>query len=290
MFKQRKKFLMLGAFIFSVAIALPALAASQRFGGGQPPQGGTKMNGGDFTIPAAAITACESSSEKATCSFTSTGSDGTSKTIEGTCIKNPKDTSVLACMPTAKGNDEKRQEPKEMGSLTIPTAAIAACSSAAENATCSFASTGSDGTSKTIDGTCIKNPKDTSTLFCASSIKDKKDTSEKVEAMKARKATEISNIESRVEKIITFLDSENIDTAEITANLETFKTKAEALLSAFDTYISALKTDESSTSDATKLAVSDARAKLKTAKDVLKDFYVATLRTSINNAIEKISE
>ena len=289
--EQENRFLMLGIFIFSVAVMLPIAVFAQQFDGAKPPRGAMGMGGGDFTISDAAINACSDSSENSTCSFTDTDKNGTSNTVGGTCMKNPKDQSKLACMPKPKDRNENNgREPKDMGNFIVSDKSVSACSDSSENSTCSFTDTDKNGTSNTVGGTCIKNPKNTEELFCAPSVKNKKDTSEKATAMKKREAAEISNIESRVEKIVAFLESEDIDTTEITENLETFKTKAETLLSAFDKYISALEADENDASDSTKLAVSNARAKLKSAKDALRDFYSSTLRTSINSAIEKINE
>jgi hypothetical protein len=286
-------FLVIGTGILCSKVFF-AEASSTGGPGGMPPQGGPQGNSGgpgngkgNFTIPTAAITACSSSSEKATCSFSTTDSSGTSKTMSGTCIKNPKDTTELACMPTPKDNNGQGDNGKQMeaGSFSIPTESVAACSSSSEKATCSFSTTGSSGVSKTMSGTCMKNPKDTTELFCAPAKKDGTDvTSDTVATAterKSQRSENITKIESRIEKIITFLESQNVDITTIESNFDAFKEKADDLLAAFDTYIAALGGTDTA-------IISSARENVRSASNAMMDYFNSTLRKSIDDALSQL--
>lgn len=107
--------------------------------------------------------------------------------------------------------------------------------------------------------------------------------------MRAEKEQQFIQAESRVEKIIEFLKSKSIDTAEIESNLEVFKTKATAVLGAFDGYVQALNNSKTDTSETASVAVQNAQTQIKTTVTDLVDSY-GTLRNSLSAAIEKITQ
>jgi hypothetical protein len=139
---------------------------------------------------------------------------------------------------------------------------------------------------KSGDATPVK-PKDTiDTTQIASDIDAK---IERVTRMRAERERQFIQAESRVEKIIEFLKSKSIDTTEIESNLEIFKTKATAVLSAFDVYAQALANSKTDTSETASAAVQSAQTQIKTTVTDLISSY-GTLRNSLSAAIEKITQ
>jgi len=112
---------------------------------------------------------------------------------------------------------------------------------------------------------------------------------ERATRMRAEKEQQFIQAESRVEKIIEFLKSKSIDTTEIESNLEIFKTKATAVLSAFDEYIQALNNSKTNTSETASAAVQSTQTQIKTTVTDLVSSY-GTLRNSLSAAIEKITQ
>ncbi|MFZ2985667.1 MAG: hypothetical protein WA083_03020, partial [Candidatus Moraniibacteriota bacterium] len=88
---------------------------------------------------------------------------------------------------------------------------------------------------------------------------------ERATRMRAEKEQQLIQAESRVEKIIEFLKSKSIDTAEIESNLEILKTKATAVLNSFDAYAQALTNSKSDTSETATIGVQSAKEQIKTA-------------------------
>jgi hypothetical protein len=139
---------------------------------------------------------------------------------------------------------------------------------------------------KSGDATPVK-PNDTiDTTQIASDIDAK---IERATRMRAEKEQQFIQAESRVEKIIEFLKSKSIDTTEIESNLEILKTKATAVLSAFDAYAQALVNSKTDTSETASTAVQSAQTQIKTTMTDLVDTY-GTLRNSLSAAIEKITQ
>lgn len=111
----------------------------------------------------------------------------------------------------------------------------------------------------------------------------------RAQRMKEQKENQFSRIEKRVEKIIEFLKSKDVDTTEIETSLGTFKEKAEAVLGAFDTYIQFLensKTDTTITADILK----EKRAEIKNLIKELTSFYRDALREKIKNSLDKLEQ
>ncbi len=112
---------------------------------------------------------------------------------------------------------------------------------------------------------------------------------ERVIRMQAEKEQQFIQAESRIEKIIEFLKSKSIDTAETESNLEIFKTKAAAVSSSFDAYAQALSNSKTDTSETASAAVQSAQAQIKTMIIDLVGSY-GTLRNSLGAVIEKITQ
>jgi hypothetical protein len=139
---------------------------------------------------------------------------------------------------------------------------------------------------KSGDATPVK-PNDTiDTTQIASDIDAK---IERATRMRAEKEQQFIQAESRVEKIIEFLKAKSIDTTEAESNLEIFKTKVTAVLSAFDGYVQALNNSKTDTSETASAAVQGTQTQIKTTVTDLVNFY-STLRNSLNAAIEKITQ
>lgn len=112
---------------------------------------------------------------------------------------------------------------------------------------------------------------------------------ERAVRMRTEKERQFLQAESRIEKIIEFLKSKGIDTAEIESNLEIFKTKATAALSAFDAHAQALTGSKTDTSETASAAIQSAQTQIKTTITDLVGSY-STLRSSLSAAIEKITQ
>ncbi len=112
---------------------------------------------------------------------------------------------------------------------------------------------------------------------------------ERATRMRAEKEQRFIQARSRIEKIIEFLKSKSVDTTEIESNLDVLKTKATAVLGAFDGYVQALNNSKTDTSETAFTTVQSTQAQIKTAITDLMDFY-HTLRTSLNTAISKIDQ
>lgn len=111
----------------------------------------------------------------------------------------------------------------------------------------------------------------------------------KTQQMREQKANQFSKIEKRVEKMIEFLQSKDVDTTEIEANLNTFKEKAETILSAIDTYIESLQNKETDTATTVNNSKEE-REKVKTLTKELIGFYRDTLRKNIEEALNKLED
>lgn len=114
----------------------------------------------------------------------------------------------------------------------------------------------------------------------------------KITDAKKKKEDKFFQIEDHIEKLIEFLKSKNIDTAEIENNLSLFKNKAALVLEAFDACIQALNNLKtvSVTSETSNVSLDNAKAQMKTTMVDLSSFYTETLRKSLETAIGKISQ
>ena len=89
--------------------------------------------------------------------------------------------------------------------------------------------------------------------------------------------------------MIEFLQSKDVDTTEIEANLNTFKEKAETILSAIDTYIESLQNKETDTTTTVNNSKEE-QEKVKTLTKELIGFYRDTLRKNIEEALNKLED
>ncbi|MCX6761260.1 MAG: hypothetical protein NTY33_00205 [Candidatus Moranbacteria bacterium] len=138
---------------------------------------------------------------------------------------------------------------------------------------------------KSGDATPAKPNDTTDIIQVASDINAK---IERVTKMRAEKEQQFIQAESRVEKIIEFLRSKSIGTTGIESNLEIFKTKAAAVLSAFDVYAQALVNSKTDATETASEALRSAQAQIKTTMSDFVGSY-GTLRNSLSVAIEKIT-
>lgn len=174
-----------------------------------------------------------------------------------------------------------------------------ACDGKSENDSCSFTvkKPGSDEET-TMDGTCVKTParngdsSSSDTLSCVPEKKDGENSGEsrleRAKEMKKKKTEEISKIESRTGKLISFLKSEGLDEdtlEDIEGYLDTFKEKADALLSEIDDYIGILEDDDSDDDDK-----KSAMESVKTAGQEMMDYFNNTLRKNIKEALDSLND
>lgn len=110
------------------------------------------------------------------------------------------------------------------------------------------------------------------------------------ERMKSGEENMFSRTKTRVEKIIEFLESKDIDVDTIEENLETFESKSDTLINAIDSYIAIL--EELQDDDAAELSTEakESRENIKDLLDDLRDFYKNTLRENIKTQIDKLDE
>lgn len=207
-----------------------------------------------------------------------------------------------------KGNNEQGNQngpdrgPRGGMMLGRSEQAAAACSGKVEQDTCSFAPTMPDGTiaNTAITGTCVNMPRrnenspnaensqKTSELICMPGNREGNfkgdDKFQRGQQMKLRKAQDFSRIQIRVEKIISFLKSQNVDTTAIESEYATFKSKADVLQQKINAY-TALVVDTASTDAQLSTGLDEIRA---AGKDMM-DYFKTTLRPSLQAAIEGLN-
>ncbi|HWQ60435.1 MAG TPA: hypothetical protein VN420_04835 [Candidatus Fimivivens sp.] len=205
-----------------------------------------------------------------------------------------------------RSDERGRGDNRQMGrKFEVSDAAKTACSGKSTGDPCAFTGTKPGSTdSTTFDGTCRNLPKVTSesstttVLACMPSPKNGqggalrgnemknesgKTALERAQAMKTWREKEIARIETRVEKIITFLKSKEVDTTAISDDFATFKTKAQTVLDKIDAYIIVLKASGSSQTD-----ITTARDAIRTAGQDMRTYFQGTLRVAIKAAIDTI--
>lgn len=136
--------------------------------GTNPNQGIQPQQGTPQTPPQEVLDACANSTEGASCSFTALNGN----TVDGSCV-TPPNLDVLACAPQGaipqNGQSPIGQAPADGQILNggtngqgPPPAALEACASSTQGASCSFATQNGNA----IDGSCI-TPPNSSELACA---------------------------------------------------------------------------------------------------------------------------
>ena len=207
-----------------------------------------------------------------------------------------------------KGNNEQGNQngpdrgPRGGMMLGRSEQAVAACNGKVEQDACSFTPTMPDGTvgQNVITGTCANMPRrdkneqgeqvvgaatEVTQLICMPGNRYGNFREEgRVQRAKAFKAQQISKIENRVEKIIAFLKSQNVDTSIIESNYATFKSKADIMQQKTAAY-AALETDTTSTEEQLSASLNEVRL---AGKDMM-DYFRTTLRPSLQSAIESLT-
>jgi hypothetical protein len=123
--------------------------------------------------------------------------------------------------------------------------------------------------------------------------KDTADIDTQIErAKRARSAKEerFSKMERKMEKIVEYLNSQNVDTSEAESNISTFKEKTANILSTHDAYITAL--EDSRDNNAGKLtdAAREASNKIRELSVDLKEFFRDTLLVKLRSQIDQLAE
>jgi hypothetical protein len=106
--------------------------------------------------------------------------------------------------------------------------------------------------------------------------------------IKAERKQDFSRIIERVEKIIEFLRSKNIDTAEAENDLSSFKEKVAIVSDEFDAYIAALENYSDDSTEVNKSVVSDCRERVREKIKITLNFYRTTLKENLKELIAEI--
>ena len=193
------------------------------------------------------------------------------------------------------GNLSKKD--KKPGGANSSDEAKEVCADSSEGDSCSFTISSSDGEEKEIEGTCANGPQDEDELICKSGNKEKKGTTlenriQGAEKMLARRENDFSRVEERLEKLIDFLGSKDIDTGALETDLETFQSKTDAILESIQSYLNILEElqeNGSGTEELTNDDAKEAREEIKSLVADLKDFYQNTLKADISTAKEALN-
>jgi hypothetical protein len=205
------------------------------------------------------------------------------------------------------GNGQPGQDgPQGQGQQMMSSKeSMEACDDKSEGDDCSFTSSDpkDSSSSTTVSGTCAKMParpddsasssSSESKLSCVPEKKDGDTASgetelERAKKMKTERKAEIYRIESRTEKMISFLGSKDVDDDvidDINDKYDNFKDKADTLLEKYDDYIDVLGDDDASDDD-----ISDAQDAIKSAGKDMMDYFTGTLRKSIQAALDDLED
>lgn len=180
--------------------------------------------------------------------------------------------------------------------------AIEACEDLSGGDSCSFtlslpAKDDEDEEEKEMTGTCQTSLQDEDQLVCQGENGGKKNRVQNqvenqirvITEMLARETSNFEKLENRLEKLIEFLDSEDIDTSELESDLTTLKTKADDILSAIENYsdiLESLEEDEGGLNDEAK----ETRDEVKNLLDDFKDFYQDVLKADIQEKLDELDD
>ncbi len=106
-----------------------------------------------------------------------------------------------------------------------------------------------------------------------------------VEQRMAKQKTNATRTISMVEKMIAYLESNEVDVTEIRSELEVFKTKTDELTSAYTEYSELINASE----DIDNEVIKTARENITTLAKNTKAYFMETLKLSIQNALLEIS-
>lgn len=113
---------------------------------------------------------------------------------------------------------------------------------------------------------------------------------ERAEKAKSAREEKFSQMEERLEKILEYLKSQNIDISEAENNLNTLKEKAANILSAYDAYIATLEDSRDTNDGKLTDAAREEREKIKELSDDLKEFFRNTLLVKLRYQINQLTE
>lgn len=195
-----------------------------------------------------------------------------------------------------------RRGDRGMMSIVTSDVAVSACTDKAAGDDCTFTGKrpGGDDKEVSLSGTCRtippgKTDATTGKLSCMPKPVEgegfgkrgdgQENRLDRASTMKQRKQAEINRIEARVQRVVDFLDSKNVDTTAIKADFTTFKSKADTVLEKVDALATLLKTDNPSKSD-----VETARTAVRTAGQDMITYFRNTLRPEIKKALDGLSD
>lgn len=113
---------------------------------------------------------------------------------------------------------------------------------------------------------------------------------ERAEKAKSAREEKFTQMEERLEKIMEYLKSQNIDTSEAGSNISAFKEKAVNILSACDTYIAALEDSRDNNEGRLTDAAREARDKIRELSDDLRKLFRETLLPNLKSQIEQLAK
>ncbi|KKP94648.1 MAG: hypothetical protein US25_C0026G0005 [Candidatus Moranbacteria bacterium GW2011_GWE1_36_7] len=115
------------------------------------------------------------------------------------------------------------------------------------------------------------------------------DAIENITKISTEKEKQFAEIETRISKIIEFLQKNNVDVVALENNLATLKSKHAEISNLFSTYIKALN-GNGVTTTTTTVNSDDIKTQIKTALANLATFYSGTLKISLNSALSNVNQ
>ncbi|MFA5926450.1 MAG: hypothetical protein WC831_06030 [Parcubacteria group bacterium] len=113
---------------------------------------------------------------------------------------------------------------------------------------------------------------------------------ENTKSMKSAREEKFLQMEKRMEKIVEYLKSQNVDTSEAESNIITFKEKATNILSTYDAYIAALGDSRDNNGGKLTDAAREVREKIRELSSDLKEFFRNTLLVKLRSQIDQLAE
>jgi len=99
-----------------------------------------------------------------------------------------------------------------------------------------------------------------------------------------------SQMKERMEKIVEYLKSQDVDTTEAESNIGTFKEKAASVLGAYNVYIAALEDSRDTNDGKLTDAAREAREKIRELSVDLRKFFRDTLLAGLRSQVEQLAE
>lgn len=192
-------------------------------------------------------------------------------------------------------------------SEAVRAASLAACEDASVDDECSFSADDKD-----VEGTCKTNPRDEE-LVCrpeggrgktqgqgmsqgqkGGQVGDRGEVKTKVtqrqrvgniEQRKVRQEANAARVVNRIEKVIAYLETKEIDTTDIKSQLAVFEGKTTDLTAAYAAYSELDKESDEVDED----TISAARENIKTLAKASKSYFLETLKVSIQNALLELT-